>query len=70
MDEAARKYFDKTPNGERLDFKVTTIVWTTTKSKTTSLRRQLAKHPTVANSKLGDQRLHKANSAYYFKSQE
>jgi hypothetical protein len=68
LDEVARKYFDKTPNGERLDFEVTAIVWTAAKSKTTSLRRQLAKHPSVANSKLGDQLLDKANWTCYFKS--
>jgi hypothetical protein len=60
-DEAARKYFDETPEEERFDYGITAVMRAVAKSKTTSLRRQFGKHLVIANPKLGDKFLDEVN---------
>jgi hypothetical protein len=46
---AAKKYHDETPKDERSQAKVTVAMEIASKNKTTSLKRQYAKHLDVAN---------------------
>jgi hypothetical protein len=53
-DDAARKYYEETPESERTSTGVTAVMRAATKSKQHSFKGQFSKFTAVANPKFGD----------------
>jgi hypothetical protein len=60
-DEAARKYSEETPEGERTSSGVTSAMRAAAKAKQQSYKGQFSKFTAVANPKLGDEFLHEVS---------
>ena len=54
-DDAARKYYEETPEGERTSSGVTSVMRAAAKTKQNSFKGQFSKFTGVANPKLGDE---------------
>ena len=61
-DEAARKYYEETPEEERTSSGVTFVMRAAAKAKQQSFKGQFSKFTAVANPKLGDEFLHEVSS--------
>jgi hypothetical protein len=55
LDDAARKYYDKSPKAEKSKDRVTIVMQVAAKSKTPSLKGRFAKHLAITNPKLNNE---------------
>ena len=62
-DDAARKYYEETPEGDRNDAAVTAVMRHAAKSKQHSFKGQFAKYLAIANPRFGDKFLQEVSSS-------
>jgi hypothetical protein len=62
--DAARKYYDETPDDERSTSKVTAIIRAAAKSKHQSFKGQFSKYTAIANPKFGNEFLEEVRIFY------